>query len=132
VAFIGQKGFVGVDEALSYVSPPTQAQHEARRRLEGAIKRGLIRYVNRTPLAQDIQVTYEPSTLYAPEASDPWNHWIFSTSVRALLTGEEAVWLVPLAGTMSATLESKTFASCVVDVIEIVRTDSVMACAVSA
>ena len=56
-----------------------------------SIKRGLIRYVNRTPLAQDIQVTSEPSTIYAPEASDPWNHWIFSTSVRALLTGEEAV-----------------------------------------
>jgi hypothetical protein len=92
LGFIGQEDFRGVDDQLQYTSVPAEAADEIRQALAQVIKRGLIRYVNHTPLAERIQITSQPPMRQATTAigRDPWNYWTFRSTLNGLFDGEEA------------------------------------------
>jgi hypothetical protein len=101
--FIGQKGFDGMEDSLRYVSRPGDTADQLRQGLSNAIKRGLVRYANRTSLSDGITVAYTPSASSDPALRrDPWNHWTFAMTVNGFVSGEESVESMSLGASLSA------------------------------
>jgi hypothetical protein len=91
VKFIGLGDFSGSDDQLRHISNPAESQDKIRQALAKLLKRGLIRYVNRTALGEGIEIAYIPvkGQTSAALARDPWNYWTFFTTVNGFFDGEE-------------------------------------------
>ena len=101
--FIGQKRFVGLEDTLQYVSRPADPPDRIRQGLSQALKRGLVRYVSRTPLAEDLTVLYAPEGTHSePSTGDRWNRWTFATTINGFVSGEEVVSSMSVLGSLSA------------------------------
>ena len=110
LTFIGQKEFVGVDDALRYVSPPAATSDQLRRGLASAIKRGLVRYANRTALGTDLAVSYSPSVpRTAASVHDAWNGWTLATSLNGVLNGEQLVQTMNVGASLAANRTTDTW-----------------------
>src|SRR5215213_105190 len=78
LTFIGLKMFQGQDDSLRYIAGPTATADELRRRLADALKRGLVRYVNHTSVAESLTIVYTPPPAStAVPLPDRWNYWTF-------------------------------------------------------
>jgi hypothetical protein len=91
--FIGREEFEGEDDTLSFAAPALSSQDGIRSGLAQLLKRGLVRYVNHTPLGARIQVSYiTPPASPGTESMerDRWNRWTFSTAVSGSAVGERA------------------------------------------
>jgi hypothetical protein len=108
--FIGQKDFRGVEDSLRYISRPGDTADQFRQGLSAAIKRGLMRYVNHTPLSEDITVSYRPSASSLPAVpQDSWNRWTFATAVNGFMTGEETAKSMSAGMSLSASRVTDTW-----------------------
>jgi hypothetical protein len=108
--FVGQKEFQGVEDSLRYVSRRGDTADHVRQGLANAIKRGLVRYANRTSLSEDISVGYTPSDSSRSAASrDRWRHWTFATNVNGFVTGEQLVKATSLGMSLSANRTTDTW-----------------------
>lgn len=104
MTFIGLRQFVGKSDTLLYYSTGTQTNDEVRRGFAHALKLGLVRFLAATRAAPFLKVTYEPPT-QRPSAPvhDPWNYWVFNTSVSGFYQGERSQNYLSLYGSISAT-----------------------------
>lgn len=90
--FIGLQELAGREDTLLYSSSPNDSQFEQRDGQTQTLKIGLLRYVNNTPVAGQISITYERPTRELTEsipAEDPWNLWVFEIGLGGSLSGEE-------------------------------------------
>jgi hypothetical protein len=90
VRFGGQRAFAGVDDEMRFVAPPAASEDHVRERLAKTLSRGLVRYVSRTVLADDVTVIYAPSSIASAEPDDPWKQWTFALSVNGYVNGEQS------------------------------------------
>jgi hypothetical protein len=101
---IGQKQFQGYNDSLHFVTRPADTEDRIRQGLVDALKRGLVRYVNQTPYADQLEIVAGP--LVGPAAPgrvrDPWNYWAFGTSLSGSINGEEAFTYISLSGSFAA------------------------------
>lgn len=107
--FIGQQNFVGMNDTLTFVSKQTATGDEIRSGVVQTLKMGLMRYVAKTPLVDQIAISYKQQVEPAV-VEDKWNNWVFSASVDGFLSGEKSSNFVSLSGSFSAsriTLETK-------------------------
>ena len=90
LTFIGLEGFQGRVDTLMYVSSNTDTEMETRDGLVQTVKLGLIPFVSSTAIGPRLRITYEAPALAAPtvQPEDPWNLWVFTTSVSANVNGE--------------------------------------------
>ncbi len=104
IAFLGQRNFRGTEAALRFVSAPAESQDRTRRGLVQTIKRGLVPYVNQTPIATQLQISYTPPTEQAAPARtrDGWNFWTFRAGVNGYFNGESQFSGANLSGSVSA------------------------------
>jgi hypothetical protein len=103
IRFIGQRAFAGDDETLRYVSAPDATADQRRQGLANTLKRGLVRYANRSLVAEGITVLYtSPADPAAVAPPDRWNRWSFAVTVNGYMSGEERVGSRSLGGSMSA------------------------------
>ena len=100
--FIGQRSFTGLDEELRYVSPPAASEDQVRQGLVRTLGRGLVRYINRTPLADDVTVLYTPTVAATASLDDPWNRWTIALNVNGYVNGEQSVKFNNLSASASA------------------------------
>lgn len=102
--FTGRREFAGEDDSLHFAAPADASEEQIRSGLAQLLKRGLLRYVNHTPLGARMQVSYVPqaATRDAAAPRDPWNHWVFATSVSGSANGEQSTSLVSISGSLSA------------------------------
>ena len=109
MAFIGLKDFQGIQDTLKYVSKTIDTRDDVRKGMVRVIKLGLIPYINKTPIADYIDVLFEGKVL--PTAvEDKWNFWVFHMSFNGSISGEKQTDSVSLRGNFSAnriTPESK-------------------------
>ena len=109
MAFIGLKDFQGIQDTLKYVSQSTDTRDDVRKGMVRVIKLGLIPYLNKTPIAEFINVLFEGKVM--PTAvEDKWNFWVFHMSFNGSISGEKQRDSVSLRGNFSAnriTPESK-------------------------
>ncbi len=86
--FHGQGDFLGMDDTLSYTTNPDQTRTEIRKKRTDMLKMGLMRYVARTPLFNEIEISHNEE-LEGEEVIDRWNYWVFELSTEPQFESEE-------------------------------------------
>lgn len=106
--FIGLRGFAGAADTLMFATEPSETEDRIRQLAIQYLKMGLMRYVARTPSAARINISLTPLPAGAPSGgapalADPWNFWVFRTSVGGNANGEKTSRGVSTNGSLSAT-----------------------------
>jgi hypothetical protein len=88
--YLGRDDFVGQDRSLTYTSDPDDTDAEVREGLTQTMALGLVRFVDTSPIAPRLLVTYrEPEVAVVQrEEDDPWNLWVFRLNANGSLNGE--------------------------------------------
>jgi hypothetical protein len=89
LSLMGSQEFSGIDDTLSFCAEPSQSEEIVRSTLAGLLKRGLMRYVEKTPLADFITISYARRAA-TTTARDKWDYWVFSISSQGYMQGEKA------------------------------------------
>jgi len=90
IFFQGLKKYAGMNDTLVYVSRPDDTRDRIREGRTNMIKMGLMRYVARTPLAEEVKIT--PSTgLAKQEVKDRWNYWVFELETEPQFSTEQSI-----------------------------------------
>jgi hypothetical protein len=87
--FQGQEKFKGLNDTLIYTSSPDETNTITREKRTKMLKMGLMRYVAKTPLFNEIEINHN-AELEAEEVIDRWNYWIFELSTEPQFEAEEA------------------------------------------
>jgi uncharacterized C2H2 Zn-finger protein len=87
--FQGQGEFAGMYDTLIYTSSPDQTSTIIREKRTKMLKIGLMKYVARTPLINDIEISHD-AALEREEVVDRWNNWVFELSTEPEFEIEEA------------------------------------------
>lgn len=109
MAFIGQKNFAGVQDTMKYVSTRADTRDDIRKGMLRVIKLGLVPFLNKTPIADIMSVSFE-GEVKPTAVEDKWNFWVFHMSFSGSVSGEKQTNSVSLRGSFSAnrvTPESK-------------------------
>ena len=89
VALIGQQNFININDTLLYVSKRSDTDEMTREGIVKILKRGLMRYVEKTPLADFIRISYR-KTAKKTDVIDNWNFWVFNTRFSWRTSGESS------------------------------------------
>ena len=81
LTFEGLGTFSDINAVLKHTTAPDATPDNTRRSLVDAIKRGLVPYVARTKLRDNLQVEFTPPTT-KQIVTDPWHNWVFSLSLN--------------------------------------------------
>ena len=104
--FIGHKIFEGRLDTLIYTTSQTDTRDEQREGFVRVLKLGLVPYVMKTPAGRNIDLRYltrrsgEETPVILLE--DPWNYWIFRTSLNGELESEQSKSNTSTRGSFSA------------------------------
>ena len=105
--FIGLRAFAGQADTVRFATEPNSTEDQERAAIVRYMKLGLMRYVARTPVADRIRISLAPvsATRAAAQApvDDPWNYWVFRTSLGGGGNGEKSRSRVSTNGSLSAT-----------------------------
>ena len=85
-----------------YVSGRTNTRDETRAGVVRVLKLGLMRFVARTPLASQIEITYTAAAATGAPVHDPWNSWVFRISENGNYSAEESSNSLSLYNSVSA------------------------------
>ena len=86
--FQGQGKFKGMNDTLTYTTSADQTNTIEREKRTNMLKMGLMRYVAKTPLFDEIEINHA-ANLEAQEVVDNWNNWVFSISTEPRFDSEE-------------------------------------------
>ena len=98
--FIGLKDYEGMNNTLKYSSGRTDTDDEERKEMAHVLKAGLIPYVARTPILNQIKFDYKKRT-EPIEVEDRWNYWVYYLSLRGSLSGQQTYSNSELNGNIS-------------------------------
>ena len=88
VAFLGRNGFGALSDTLVYTTAFDDTWDIQRERMVQYLKLGLVPFINRTPLAGTLDVSYNNNGNVLRQR-DKWNNWIFRTRLRGWYDGEQ-------------------------------------------
>jgi hypothetical protein len=77
-----------MDDTLTFTSSPDQTSTQIREKRTNLLKMGLMRYVVKTPLRDEIDITHNEE-LVGEEVIDRWNYWVFELSTEPQFESEE-------------------------------------------
>jgi len=120
IRFFGLRDYAGMDDTLSFAVAKFDSEDTIRRMLAKKIKLGLIRYIARTPIADDIEISIQEKTVQT-ETADRWHNWVFDIGLRTFLMGQQYSDYISTRVSFSAdriTEEWKTETSVYYDYIE--------------
>lgn len=86
--YTGQKEFEGLNDTLVYTSRPDDTRDQVRDGRTNMMKMGLMRYVARTPIYKEIEITHLGESK-EEMVVDRWNNWVFELETRPQFEGEE-------------------------------------------
>jgi hypothetical protein len=95
LSFLGNGNFSGINDTLSFFTEPSQSEEIVRVSIVTLLKRGLMRYVEKTPLADRITISYEERGI-ATSVKDKWDFWVFSLNSQGYVQGEKKwndIWM---------------------------------------
>jgi hypothetical protein len=87
--FQGQREYLGMHDTLVFTSSPDQTSTIIREKRTLMLKVGLMKYVARTPLINEIEINHK-ANLEQEEVIDRWNNWVFELSTEPQYHSEEA------------------------------------------
>lgn len=113
--FIGQDELAGTGDTLLYTAAASSTADEKRSGLARSIKLGLVRYVARTPVGEQLQISYQVPGVHQPSigtaSGDPWNSWVFSIYLSGDFSGEESQHFSTFRGSTTASRVSESWKS---------------------
>ena len=98
---VGQHKFEGMKDTLQFVSSPDNTEDQIRELKVNTIKQGLMRYVQTTPLAKHISISFD-QPMSQEVTTDNWDSWVFRTSVNGFLNGQKTYNSNRIFGSVSA------------------------------
>ncbi len=101
-AFVGQKEFEGKNDTLVYASRPDDTRDFSRIWRTQMIKMGLMSYVARTPLYEEVVIS-PTEQIVAQVVEDKWRNWVFELEAEPNFEGEESYKELELGSSVSAT-----------------------------
>jgi len=104
--FIGQNAFAGMADTLKYFSRDSDTEDMIRSGLGAVIKRGLVRYAARTPIAPNLTIQYTGKAA-KEKVVDKWNYWVFETELNGWFQGERSYHEMNLSGSVYAKRTTK-------------------------
>ena len=78
-----------MNDTLIYDSMPDDTRDHMREERTQMIKMGLMRYVARTPLYGEVEITPDRDVT-RQEVADRWNNWVFELESRPSFEGEQS------------------------------------------
>ncbi|MCD6332914.1 MAG: hypothetical protein J7L89_06540 [Bacteroidales bacterium] len=78
ITLIGQQEFESINDTIVYISKASDTDEMVRDKLVKLLKHGLMRYVEKTPLADYITLSYNYKSK-PTDVIDKWDYWVFST-----------------------------------------------------
>ena len=100
IIFLGQNRFRNMSDTLEYISAKSESEDITRRGIVKVLKMGLIRYVARSPISDNIKILF--SKKERKKIIDRWNHWIFSIGINGFFNGQQSKKIQSLYGNLSA------------------------------
>ncbi|MEA1886787.1 MAG: hypothetical protein U9N72_06235 [Bacteroidota bacterium] len=99
--FIGQKQFEGMNDTLVYHSDPDETQDRTREGTTKILSMGLMRYVARTPLFEEIEINHL-GVSEEDEVIDKWDYWVFELEFDPEFELEESLKSINWDNSISA------------------------------
>lgn len=87
--FQGLGIYNGMNDTLVYTSNPDETSTIVREKKNNRLQMGLMKYVARTPLSSEIEITYN-TELERELVVDKWNNWVFSLGTEPQFRAEES------------------------------------------
>ncbi len=89
--FIGLNKFRNTNDTLFYTMKNDDTNDMERVKMEHVIKLGLMKYVAKTPVSENIEIRFKKakSAGEKKEKTDEWNFWVFNTGVDGFVNGSE-------------------------------------------
>ncbi len=100
-AFIGQQEFEGKDDTLTYISLQQDTGDIIRAGIVKTLKMGLMPYVAKTPLADQIDISFKQE-VEPTDVVDKWDSWVFRTSLSTYFSEESNYNYRNYSGSFSA------------------------------
>ena len=101
ISYIGQLDFEGINDTHKYFSEQNDTQDEIRQGLIEALKRGLMSYVAKTPIASRIDISYA-GEVQQEATEDKWDNWVFRLSGSGYFNGQKSYKASYLSSSLSA------------------------------
>ncbi len=101
INFIGIKDYEGLNNSLKYSTNRDDTRDESRKQMAHVLKAGLISYVARTPVLDQISFNYSKKNKPVV-IEDKWDYWVFYVSLRGQLSGQKVYTNTELNGNVSA------------------------------
>lgn len=86
---LGKQTYEGRNDTLNYISKKSETDDVVRRGLVNTLKLGLIPYIYKTELAQNIIVSFLEQT-QPIIMKDKWKSWVFNNNVSGSVGGEKS------------------------------------------
>ena len=103
LTFIGQNTFKALQDTLTFSTKPSDTEAIIQKQLTLKLKQGLIRYLVRTNLADQITLEFKKR---APEEAmvenDKWNYWVFTPNISGTFEGESNQSSISMDNSFSA------------------------------
>ena len=111
--FSGQNQFAGINDTVKYTTNQTDSENSTRIKMVEAIKAGLVKYIYQSRVAGQMKILFENNGAENENINpitDDWDYWVFRTSLRTSLGGQQTSSNNSFEGSFSAnrvTEESK-------------------------
>lgn len=104
--FLGLGPFAGVQDTLTFSTPPEAARDLVRAGLLRRIKLGLMRYVAHSAEIDTVTIEGAPAPVAGPKpepvVTDPWDHWVLRVTFNGGMNGESLAKSESVASGVSA------------------------------
>ncbi len=89
--FEGRNNFQGMNDTIVFNINYDATSNEIRNLYIKSIKFGLLPYIIKTPLKENLEIEFSKSNFNEQNKPvDPWNNWVFSVSLQNYSNGEES------------------------------------------
>ncbi len=88
IMVVGQKQFAGMNDTLVHCSGAVDSWEVERAGVVKRLKMALMRYVGRTPIGEDISISYRAAAKPIAPA-DRWDSWVFTLSCSPSISGSQ-------------------------------------------
>jgi hypothetical protein len=103
--FIGERDFAQLVDTLQFSSIAGASNDNTRKSMVRLLKEGLVRYLARTPLADQLTISVPGGPGNREQTTpkrDPWHAWVFSASTNGDIFAEQSTRQTYLYGNLSA------------------------------
>ncbi|MFA7227489.1 MAG: hypothetical protein WC061_00520 [Melioribacteraceae bacterium] len=87
--FIGLNKFAGVNDTVKYMANKTDSDDQSRVKMVKALKMGLVKYLSKTPVSDQMEISFPKQAEKIEQPNDEWDYWVFKLSSSGNLSGEK-------------------------------------------